>query len=275
MATHALGGKPGTVPWLSQGDAPARPPFRAELSPPLPAARRHHDRPLTISPATTTTITMPSRFPVHPRRGAAFAARTHAGLPAGLSGKLSADRAPTVLGTSAVQMEGEDQVPGVLLADGAAAAEESPRDIACMKALIGPSPSSSGHLPCFPTSPQSRRIPAQLCVFQPVHHLEHEGASGNPVTVYRGWADTSGSDCAARLRRRPPQEPGIRCGSSQMGVDNVNRFTLSTPFPAVGARSWPRGGPRRGMALAALEARILARYEPCGCAHGACRDPAF
>eukprot|EP00665_Eupelagonemidae_sp_cell47_P008021 gene8021-biopygen7139 len=27
------------------------------------------------------------------------------------------------------------------------------------------------------------------------------------------------------------------------------------------------------MAQAALEARVLARYEPCGCPHRACRDP--
>ena len=65
---------------------------------------------------------------------------------------------------------------------------------------------------------------------------------GNPVTVYRRWADTSGIDCAARLRRRPPQEPGIRGGRRLQSKP----FYFATCFSQVWVRSERRGGPPAG-----------------------------
>ena len=53
----------------------------------------------------------------------------------------------------------------------------------------------------------------------------------------------------------------------------VNRFTLQAVFRRFGRALSAAAAPRRAMAQAALEARVLARYEPCGCPHGACRDP--
>ena len=56
------------------------------------------------------------------------------------------------------------------------------------------------------------------------------------MTAYHGRADASGSDCAARLWRRPPQEAGIRCGSGPKGAARVNRpglFLAGGPAPTA------------------------------------------